>query len=81
MRESPPRHLTDKQAAILVFISEQTHAQGFPPSYEEIGAHFGITKKTAWEHVRALQDGAYVARTYATARGLKVLRLPPSVLP
>jgi repressor LexA len=55
--------LTQKQRAVLDFITAVVEAGGAPPSLREIAAHFGFRSKTAAvDHVRALRRKGFLNR-------------------
>ncbi|MGQ2838797.1 LexA family protein, partial [Leptospira interrogans] len=45
------KDLTDKQQAVLAFITAIIKERGFPPTIREIGDEFGITAKGAYDHL------------------------------
>ncbi|MBQ6474214.1 MAG: repressor LexA [Victivallales bacterium] len=63
------RALTDKQRAVLEYISQFSHHVGMAPTIYEISEHFHIKSATAFAHVRALQRKGYVVRS-SKARSL-----------
>jgi len=64
--------LTDRQRQILDFIKQSILKRGFPPSIREIGEHFGIYPRAAFDHVKALERKGFVKRSAAKSRGIKV---------
>ena len=56
-------NLTQKQQAVLDFISAAADAGAAPPTLREIAAHFGFRSKTAAaDHVRALRQKGFLKR-------------------
>jgi repressor LexA len=56
-------NLTQKQQAVLDFISAAAEAGMAPPTLREIAAHFGFRSKTAAaDHVRALRQKGFLKR-------------------
>ena len=55
--------LTAKQSQVLDFIKSQVDSNGYPPTFQEIGDHFGWTKKGAWDHVAALIKKGALGKT------------------
>lgn len=49
------KDLTDKQQAVLTFITTIIKERGFPPTIREIGDEFGITAKGAYDHLKAIE--------------------------
>lgn len=75
----PTRPATPRQAAILTFVRDYTHKNGYSPTYEEIAAEFGITKVTVFEHLTALEERGLLSRDKHKARSLQLadhLELP-----
>jgi len=67
--------LTDKQAAVLRFITEQIGARRRPPSVREIAARFRFSSPTAArDHVAALARKGYVEMRAGEKRGLGLTR-------
>ncbi|NIO04148.1 MAG: transcriptional repressor LexA [Proteobacteria bacterium] len=64
--------LTDRQRQILNFIKQSILKEGFPPSIREIGEHFGIYPRAAFDHVKALEKKGFVKRSAAKSRGIEV---------
>jgi len=63
--------LTEKQAAVLQFISEELSARKRPPSVREIAARFRLSSPTAArDHVAALARKGYVERRAGEKRCL-----------
>jgi repressor LexA len=65
--------LTDRQQAILEFISDQMRDRGYPPSVREIGAHVGLTSpSTVHSHLATLQREGYLRRDPTKPRAIEV---------
>ncbi|MBW1916421.1 MAG: repressor LexA [Deltaproteobacteria bacterium] len=64
------RALTDRQRAVLTFIEEFCHQQGYPPTVREVAAHFGIQPRAAADHLSALKRKGYLHREPGRSRGL-----------
>jgi len=64
--------LTDRQQAILDFISQYVEENGFPPSVREIGRHFGIYPATVQDHISALERKGYLQKKRFQSRTLSV---------
>ena len=67
--------LTLRQAAIVAFIRDFSKSEGFPPTLQEIAAHFGFVSNAAYKHVTALQRKGFLTRRAGTARSI-VLKAP-----
>ena len=65
--------LTERQQAILNFISESTEERGFPPSIREISAQFGIqSTQGVVRHLEALEKKGYIKRDGRSARSVQL---------
>lgn len=65
--------LTDRQRAILQFISDQMRDRGYPPSVREIGAEVGLTSpSTVHSHLATLQKAGYLRRDPTKPRAIEV---------
>ena len=64
--------LTERQQAILDFISQYTDDNGFPPSVREIGRHFGIYPATVQDHISALERKGHLRKKRFQSRTLSV---------
>jgi repressor LexA len=74
--------LTSKQARVLAHIQRRVQRTGQAPSYREIAAHLGVTVRTAYQHVQALERKGVLAQT-RRHRGLRLApeHTPPAGLP
>ena len=74
--------LTDTQIAILALIAERFEAEGMPPSQAEIAKAFGFKGvRAAQYHLEALEQAGAIERVPGRARGIRVLKAPPSPQP
>jgi repressor LexA len=64
--------ITERQQAILDFISGYAEENGFPPSVREIGRHFGIYPATVQDHISALERKGYLQKKRFQSRTLSV---------
>ena len=75
--------LTARQREVLEYISEFITANGYAPTYAEIGDHFGFKKSAALAHVEAIAAKGYVKRVPRIARSLaltqKLVKSPPVI--
>jgi repressor LexA len=62
--------LTDKQRAIFDFVREFHKRNGYPPSYDEMSAHFKVFRNCIQQHLKAIEKKGYIKRTPNVARGL-----------
>ncbi|MBW2189754.1 MAG: transcriptional repressor LexA [Deltaproteobacteria bacterium] len=69
--------LTDRQKAVLVYISESIQARGYPPTLREIGNHLGIRSTNGVnDHLRALERKGYLTREDMKSRTLRLMKTP-----
>ena len=69
--------LTDRQRAVLEFISESITDRGFPPTLREIGNRLGIRSTNGVnDHLRALERKGYLTREDMKSRTLRLVRSP-----
>ena len=71
-------NLTDRQQAILDFITEFVDNSGFPPTYREIGAHFEIASTFGVKrHIDALVKKGYLQIESNSSRSLSIINNEP----
>ncbi|HVX95391.1 MAG TPA: transcriptional repressor LexA [Polyangia bacterium] len=71
--------LTDRQQAILDFITQSIDERGFPPTLREIGEHFGIRSTNGVnDHLRALEKKGHLQREDLKSRALRPVGAPSS---
>ncbi len=71
--------LTDKQTAILEFISRSVAQRGYPPSMREIGNAVGLASLSSVTHqLKRLEHAGYLRRDANRNRALEVLLDLPS---
>ena len=68
--------LTPRQREILDFVKEFVLERGYPPSVREIGHHFRIYPRAAFDHLKALERKGYLRRRQTTSRGIEILDFP-----
>ncbi len=65
--------LTDRQQAILDFVTTQVEAQGLPPTLAEIASAFGFRQtRGAHKHLLALEAKGYLVLLPGKARGIRL---------
>jgi repressor LexA len=69
------RVLTPRQMAILRFIRDYQHSNGYSPTMQELADELGITKVTVFEHVGALERKGLLRRLPHKARSLELTSL------
>ncbi len=71
--------LTERQRAVLDFISSSIERRGYPPTLREIGNHLGIRSTNGVnDHLRALERKGYLTREDMKSRTLRLLRATDS---
>jgi repressor LexA len=65
--------LTSRQREVFNFIRTFIKERGYPPSVREIGKHFDIYPRAAFDHLKALERKGYLKRQGSMSRGLEVL--------
>lgn len=64
--------LSKKQYEILTFVTEYLTQHGYPPSYQEIAEHFGLSSRaTVHEHIHAIQEKGYLRMQEGVKRSLE----------
>ncbi|RMH19929.1 MAG: transcriptional repressor LexA [Acidobacteria bacterium] len=70
--------LTERQKAILEFITDYHRRHGIAPTHREIRDHFGYSSYgTVYKHLKLLQEKGYLHRDWNQKRGLELLRTVP----
>jgi repressor LexA len=68
--------LTDRQKAVLAFISSSIEERGYPPTLREIGEHMGIRSTNGVnDHLKALEKKGYLEREDLKSRALRPISL------
>ncbi|NWF92843.1 MAG: repressor LexA [Syntrophaceae bacterium] len=65
--------LTSRQREIFDYIKGFIKERGYPPSVREVGEHFHIYPRAAFDHLRALEKKGYLKRRGSMSRGLEIL--------
>lgn len=74
-----PHRLSERQRAILRFISEETRNRGYPPSVREMGDHVGLASpSTVHSHLNTLEREGYIRRDPSKPRAIEVRWDPAS---
>jgi repressor LexA len=73
-----PATTTDRQAAILDFISESLRDRGYPPTIREIGEAFGIASTNGVRYyLDRLEQSGRIRRDRWTSRGIELQEAEP----
>jgi repressor LexA len=67
------KKLTNRQNEVLAFIKEYLLDHHYPPTIREIAAHFSISVKGAYDHVKALEKKGFVKSGSSKSRALEVI--------
>ena len=74
--------LTPRQREVLKFISQSIEKNGYPPTRNEISAHFGFRSPNAAEaHLRAMEKKSVIGIERGVSRGITLLALAGDELP
>src|SRR5260370_16293325 len=71
---------TARQGQCFAFMQGCRVKHGYAPSFEQIGAHFGITAPSVNTMIKTLERRGLLSRLPGVARSLRVL-VPAAVLP
>src|SRR5512132_3411636 len=70
--EDDKEPLTDRQKAVLGFISESIERRGYPPTLREIGVHMGIRSTNGVnDHLKALEKKGHLRREDLKSRAMR----------
>jgi len=68
------KEITQRQKAVLQFISEYIGQFGYPPTFQEIADAFGIASKHGVvRHLKALERKGYISRSDTLARSIRIV--------
>src|SRR5437588_1943756 len=74
--EDDKEPLTDRQKAVLAFISQSIESRGYPPTLRETGEHMGIRSTNGVnDHLKALEKKGYLEREDLKSRALRPISL------
>lgn len=74
LQPPPKKPLTMRQAEVLHFIAQHIAQKNYPPSFEEIGAHFEFRSlATVHEHLDNLVSKGWIRRDFNQSRAITVL--------
>ncbi len=65
--------MTPRQLEVLRFLEEYSDRHGYSPTLQEIADRLGVSKITALSHLRQLEKGRHVRRSYYRRRGIQIL--------
>ena len=64
---------TKKQISVMEFIASYQVDHGISPTLEEIGGHLGVTRVTAFQHVKGLEKKGAIRTKPLLSRSIEVL--------
>ena len=64
---------TRKQQSVLEFVAGYQREHGISPTLEEIGGHLGVTRVTAFQHVKSLAAKGAVRTSPLLSRSIEIL--------
>ena len=66
-------HLTKRQKEIYDFLRDYLAREGYAPSLEEIGAHFGLSSvATVHKHIQNLVQKGLLRKTWNRSRSIEL---------
>lgn len=76
MAQTPTQEtLTDRQRAVLDYITASIDQRGYPPTLREIGEHLGIRSTNGVnDHLKALEKKGYLQRDDLKSRALRPIQ-------
>ncbi len=74
-------YFTTRQLTVLNHLHTQVQATGVAPTLDEIAAHFGFSKVTALQHLRALEKKGALRRTRYQRRSIELQWAPSTEKP
>ncbi|MCX6704397.1 MAG: transcriptional repressor LexA, partial [Candidatus Woesebacteria bacterium] len=66
--------ITPKQKQILEYYKKHFQKNGFFPSLQEAGDHFGLVKSNIHKHLKNLENKGYLEKINHKARGVNILK-------
>jgi len=68
------KELTQRQREVLLFITEYINTHAYPPTMREIGDHFSISVKGAYDHVEALRKKGILRLGDKRSRTIEIIK-------
>ena len=68
--------LTDKQQKVLYFVISFAQDHGYPPTFREIGEHFGFGWCASKAHLKAIERKGFIKLIPSRSRGIEMLGKP-----
>ena len=71
--------LTKRQRQVLDFVTSFEEANGYSPSYREIGDRLGLSSPaTIHEHIKALEEKGFLKTDFNQARSIELIKIKPN---
>ncbi len=70
--------LTNKQKEILEFLKSHLNDHGYPPTFREIGNHFGFLWTASKGHLKSLEKKGFIKINTSISRGIEIIGLKTS---
>jgi repressor LexA len=68
------KDLTERQKAVLRFVTEYQQEHGYPPTNREIAVHLSISLKSAHDHILALVEKNMIRTKKRISRSIEILK-------
>jgi repressor LexA len=65
--------LTERQEKVLGFLKSYAKRHGYPPTFREIGEHFGFQWAASRMHLKAMEKKGFIKMTPSKSRGIEIL--------
>ncbi|MCG8452206.1 MAG: transcriptional repressor LexA [Spirochaetales bacterium] len=72
---------TKRQTEVLDFIKSFLRGHKYPPTIREIAAHFNVSVKGAYDHVKALEKKGLISCDTNRSRAIEIMDLPQTESP
>jgi repressor LexA len=66
------KDLTERQRMVLDFVKSYAQQHGYPPTFREIGEHFGFGWAASRTHLKAIERKGYLRVIPSKSRGIEV---------
>lgn len=67
------KELTHRQQEVLDFIIKFKQDREYSPTFQEVAEHFGITRKSAYDHIKVLVKKGHISYTEKISRSMRVI--------
>jgi repressor LexA len=66
------KDLTERQRTVLDFVKSYSQQHGYPPTFREIGEHFGFGWAASRAHLKAIERKGYLKVIPSKSRGIEI---------